>query len=229
MKPYQKIPIQDCGEALVPIPKQMFAFETPHPYQKLGAPYQKISPYMLRYGVLQALQDAQKQLQEKQPGWQIKIFDAYRPVAVQQFMVDYTFQTLRQQLPNESQEIIAQQVAQFWAQPSDNWNTPPPHSTGAAIDITLVNEQGKTLDLGSEIDELSSRSYPNFYQDATTASEQLYQQRRELLRAVMFQVGFRQHPQEWWHFSLGDQMWAWLKRQESSHEVIAYYGRVSEP
>lgn len=228
MKPYQKIPIQDCGETLVSIPKHHFAFEIPHPYQKLGAPYEGVSPYMLRQGVLEALKQAQQQLQVKQPEWQIKIFDAYRPVAVQQFMVDYTFQTLRQQLPNESEEAIAQQVEQFWAQPSENPDTPPPHSTGAAIDITLVNEQGETLDLGSEIDELSSRSFPDFYEDAATASEQLYQQRRNLLKAVMVEAGFRQHPQEWWHFSRGDQMWAWLKRQESSHEVIAYYGRVSE-
>jgi D-alanyl-D-alanine dipeptidase len=228
MKPYQKIPIQDCGETLVSIPKYNFAFEIPHPYQKLGAPYEGVSPYMLRQGVLEALKQAQQRLQVKQPGWQIKIFDAYRPVAVQQFMVEYTFQTLRQQLPNESEEAIAQQVEQFWAQPSENPETPPPHSTGAAIDITLVNEQGETLDLGSEIDELSSRSFPDFYEDATTASEQVYQQRRNLLKTVMIEAGFRQHPQEWWHFSYGDQMWAWLKRQESSYEIIAYYGRVSE-
>jgi D-alanyl-D-alanine dipeptidase len=228
MKPYQKIPIQDCGETLVSIPKYNFAFEIPHPYQKLGAPYEGVSPYMLRQGVLEALKQAQQRLQVKQPGWQIKIFDAYRPVAVQQFMVEYTFQTLRQQLPNESEEAIAQQVEQFWAQPSENPETPPPHSTGAAIDITLVNEQGETLDLGSEIDELSSRSFPDFYEDATTAWEQVYQQRRDLLKTVMIEAGFRQHPQEWWHFSYGDQMWAWLKRQESSYEIIAYYGRVSE-
>ncbi|PSO49210.1 MAG: D-alanyl-D-alanine dipeptidase [Cyanobacteria bacterium SW_9_44_58] len=228
MKPYQKIPIQDCGDPLVAIPEQHFAFEIPHPYQKLGAPYKEVSPYMLRQGVLEALKQAQKQLQIKQPGWRIKIFDAYRPVAVQQFMVDYTFQTLRQQLPHEPEEAIAQQVAQFWAQPSENPETPPPHSTGAAIDIALVNEQGETLDLGSEIDELSSRSYPDFYQAATGHWEQLYQQRRALLKAVMVEAGFRQHPQEWWHFSCGDQMWAWLKRQEVPQEVMAYYGRVSE-
>jgi len=227
MKPYQNIPIQDCGEALASIPQDHFAFEIPHPYHKLGAPYQNVSPYMLRQGVLEALQKAQKQLQAKQPGWRIKIFDAYRPVAVQQFMVDYTFQTLRQQCPNESEEVIAQQVAQFWAPPSDNPETPPPHSTGAAIDLTLVNEQGETLDFGSAIDELSPRSYPDFYDNATTVAEQCYQQRRELLRDIMVKAGFRQHPQEWWHFSLGDQMWAWLKQQESPHiDIIAYYGRV---
>ncbi|AFZ45109.1 D-Ala-D-Ala dipeptidase [Halothece sp. PCC 7418] len=227
LKPYQTIPIHDCGEDLVVIPTSNFAFVTPHPYQKLGAPYGAISPYWVRESVLAALQDAQKQLQQEYQGWQIQIFDAYRPLAVQQFMVDYTFEALRQQASELSDCEIAQQVEQFWAQPSPNPETPPPHSTGAAVDITLVNESGETLDLGGEIDEISARSDPNFYQDSTTVSGKLYHQRRELLSRIMMTVGFRQHPEEWWHFSLGDQMWAWLKRQESCQtEVIAYYGRI---
>ncbi|MDE5071945.1 MAG: D-alanyl-D-alanine dipeptidase, partial [Trichodesmium sp. St5_bin8] len=34
MKPYQKIKIQECNEPLVPIPLELFAIESPHPYQK---------------------------------------------------------------------------------------------------------------------------------------------------------------------------------------------------
>ena len=48
MKPYQQIAIDECGEPLVPIPAEHFAFEIPHPYQKLGAPYHNSkadSPY----------------------------------------------------------------------------------------------------------------------------------------------------------------------------------------
>lgn len=227
MKPYQMISIQDCGEGLVPIPTEMFAFETPHPYQKLGAPYGEVSPYLLREGVLEALKRSQKQLELRRPGWRLKIFDAYRPIAVQQFMVDYTFQILRKRWVNASKSEIEQQVAQFWAQPSNNPDTPPPHSTGAAIDLTLVNEKGETLDLGGEIDEISARSHPNFYQNATIASEQGYHQRRELLKEVMFSANFCQHPEEWWHFSLGDQMWVWLNSQKClSSPLIADYGRI---
>ena len=43
----------------------------------------------------------------------------------------------------------------------------------------------------------------------------------------MFAAGFQRHPNEWWHFSLGDQMWAWLSNQENpTHLVVARYGRV---
>src|SRR3712207_9053825 len=91
MKPYQKITILECGEPLVPIPLEEFAVESPHPYEKLGAPYGEASPYYLRKSVLTALVAAQTELQQRYPGWRIQIFDAYRPVDVQQFMVDYTF------------------------------------------------------------------------------------------------------------------------------------------
>lgn len=227
LKPYQKIPIYECGEDLVIIPATDFAFVTPHPYQKLGAPYGNISPYWVRKSVLTALQHAQKELQTKHPGWKIQIFDAYRPLAVQQFMVDYTFETLRQQASELSDQEIAQKVTQFWAQPSQNPKTPPPHSTGAAVDLTLVNERGEIVDLGGEIDEISARSYPNFYQNKTREIDQIYHQRRELLKEIMTTAGFCQHPEEWWHFSLGDQMWAWLKGYEfPKTKVIAYYGRI---
>ena len=53
-KPYQRIPIQDCGEPLVPIPLEQFAIVTPHPYAALGAPYGERSPYYVRAGVCTA-------------------------------------------------------------------------------------------------------------------------------------------------------------------------------
>jgi hypothetical protein len=52
MKPYQTIPIQDCGESLVPIPRESFKIVNPHPYVKLGANYAGKSPYFLRQSVL---------------------------------------------------------------------------------------------------------------------------------------------------------------------------------
>lgn len=230
MKPYYQIPIQDCGEPLAPIPLEQFAVELPHPYQKLGAPYGDASPYFLRQSVIHALIEAQAQLQQQHPRWRLQIFDAYRPVPVQEFMVNHTFaQILQQQkiqpktLSDEQRQIIWQQVYQMWAPPTPNPMTPPPHSTGAAVDLTLVDAAGTPVDMGSDIDELSPRSHPDYY---ASQSDKPYHVHRQLLRDVMYSAGFRRHPVEWWHFSLGDQMWAWLCNQENpSHKVIAHYGR----
>lgn len=228
MKPYQNVPIQDCGEPLIAIPLENFSVETPHPYQKLGASYGEKSPYYLRSKVIEALIQAQTYLQQQYSGWKIHIFDAYRPVAVQQFMVDYTFTSLLKEkglildsLSQREKDNLWQQVYQIWAIPSDDLTTPPPHTTGGAVDITLIDNQNQLLDMGGMIDELSERSQPNYYANHTDNLGQGYHQKRELLNQIMTKAGFLRHPGEWWHFSLGDQMWAW-----QGQKAIAYYGRA---
>lgn len=233
MKPYQRIAIQECGEPLVPIPLDVFTTVQPHPYVCLGAPYGDRSPYWLRESVLAALYQAQTHLQQQHAHWSIQIFDAYRPVAVQQFMVDYSFSTLARQrqqqpellTPTERRTLLAE-VYGFWAPPSLDIATPPPHSTGAAIDITLVNDQGQGVDMGSPIDEMSSRSHPDHFAPTGQHHNAIIHHHRTLLRTTLISAGFSQHPHEWWHFSLGDQLWAWQTQTQTGQVLTARYGRV---
>ncbi|MBD2090447.1 M15 family metallopeptidase [Microcoleus sp. FACHB-1515] len=234
MKPYHQVPIIECEEPLVAIPHHVFAIEHPHPYEKLGAPYGSKSPYFLRQGVLERLLLAQAALTEQLPGWKIQIFDAYRPIAVQQFMVDYTLnETARasghslQSLTPAQQQALLEQVYRFWAVPSRNPLTPPPHSTGAAIDVTLVDAAGQVVDMGSPIDEISARSYPNYFADCHDRESLQFHAHRQLLRQIMVSSRFCQHPNEWWHFSLGDQMWAWFENCDRGDTLlVAQYGAV---
>lgn len=234
MKPYQTIPIIDCNEPLVGIPDDEFILENPSAYVKLGADYQGKSPYFLRAEVLQRLLKAKNKLKEIKPHWRIKVFDAYRPVNVQQFMVDYTFNSIcgdRQLdstfLTPREKAFIYKEVYQIWAIPSDNILTPPPHSTGSAIDLTLMDDNGLEVDMGGEIDELSVRSQPNYYINPTSFQEKVFHENREILLEIMTYGGFRRHQGEWWHFSYGDQMWVWLQNLDNpSIKAIAKYGRI---
>lgn len=218
----------------MPIPLELFAVESPHPYQKVGATYGDRSPYYLRQSVLNCLIQAQTQLQQRYPHWRIQIFDAYRPVEVQQYMVDYTFAETAKagglnpnQLTEEQRQAIFGQVYQIWAIPSFDRATPPPHSTGAAVDVTLVDETGSPVDMGSPIDEMSERSHPDYFAHSTNLLEQQYHAHRELLRDIMLSAGFSRHPHEWWHFSQGDQIWAWLQNQANpNNPITARYGRI---
>ncbi len=223
MKPYQHIPITECGEPMIALPVQ-FSRQTPHAYQQLGAPYGAASPFMLRSSVVARLAQAQFFLQRRYPEWRMRIFDGYRPVAVQQFMVQWTFdQQLQAQgwqlatLTSAQREQLYSQVYQFWAVPSLEPATPPPHSTGGALDVTLEDSLGRELDLGSPIDEVSERSYPDYF----VTQDLALHHRRTILNQAMHQAGFARHPQEWWHFSYGDQLWAW---QIGAAQAI--YGRV---
>ncbi|APB32502.1 D-alanyl-D-alanine dipeptidase [Gloeomargarita lithophora Alchichica-D10] len=218
LKPYRYHPIQEWGEPLVPIPGDQFTLTLPHPYAKLGAPYGNYSPFSLRQSVLIKLLQAQDYLQQIKPGWRLNIFDGYRPNTVQVFMVEYTYQELLKIQPEIAPTDLLAQVYQIWAVPSDEPATPPPHSTGAAVDLTLIDEYGQAVDMGSPIDECSPRSLPDYY-----PRESPYAIHRNLLHQTMIHAGFVRHPEEWWHFSWGDQLWAWVTGAPNAH-----YGRVEE-
>ncbi|TAD75535.1 MAG: D-alanyl-D-alanine dipeptidase [Oscillatoriales cyanobacterium] len=214
----------------MPIPSDRFCLWNPPPYAALGAPYGDRSPFHLRSGVLERLEQSADWLDRTRSGWRIAIFDAYRPIAVQQFMVDYTFGELARAAgldpaallahPDHPQtQILQGRVTQFWAAPSHDPATPPPHSTGAALDVTLVDLLGEVVDMGSPIDECSERSFPDYFNQATDTGDRLFGERRQLLRQAMAVGEFAQHPNEWWHFSWGDQLWA-----ERTGQSIAHYG-----
>jgi zinc D-Ala-D-Ala dipeptidase len=234
MKPYQHVSIDDCNEPLVEIPSEIFAFVLPHPYEKLGAPYGDKSPFFVRQGVLDRLLTAHETLQQIRPGWRIQIFDAYRPVAVQQFMVDFTLIELTnakglklETLTEMQREDLLQEVYQFWAMPNLDPKMPPPHSTGAAIDVTLVDELGNESNMGSPIDEISPRSFPNHFSESSDPKEQRYHEHRTILDRAMTSAGFKRHWNEWWHFSYGDQVWAWIMSQENPGQTFkSQYGRI---
>jgi D-alanyl-D-alanine dipeptidase len=96
------------------------------------------------------------------------------------------------------------------------------------VDVTLVDNKGQTVNMGSAIDELSPRSHPDYFAASTNSVEQQYHAHRQLLWKVMRAAGFQRHPGEWWHFCLGDQMWAWLTNQTNpANPVVARYGRLA--
>ena len=234
LRPWNLIPISEVNEPLQEIPAALLRLE-PHPYAALGAPYGlAASPFRLRHGVVSRLLRAQQALQAEQPGLVLAIFDAWRPVAVQRFMVRHALVVecgrvgIDPDFPSAERDRAEAAVDRFWAPPSDNPATPPPHSTGAAVDLTLADAAGHALEMGGEIDEVGRVSEPLFHQAASLADSSspaaTWHQRRQLLARVMAGSGFEQHPNEWWHFSWGDQLWAW---RSGANE--ACYGRVGDP
>lgn len=232
---YRDMPIAECHDPLIAIPPAAFALTEPHPYMALGAPYGGASPWMLRRRVLGALLQAQRNVEIRRPGWRLKLFDAYRPVPVQAFMVWREFLRLAEcagrslakyrdpaelsQREPDLYRLLAAKVFEFWGVPSDDPLTP--HSTGAAVDLTLEDAQGGEVNMGGAIDETTERSYPDHYAHAASAALQAFHDNRTLLADVMCSAGFRRHANEWWHFSLGDQMWAC-----AAGEAAAMYGRA---
>lgn len=225
MKPYRLLPIEECGEPLEAIPKALALRLEPHAYQAEGAPYAGVSPWQLRRSVLDALENAAGFLPR---GYRFLLFDAYRPVGVQSFMVEKAFKALSggrlpEAVPAGERAALFERTFRIWAEPSDDPLTPPPHSTGAALDLTLATTGGETVDMGCPIDENSERALPGYFK----ALDPVIHQRRAALHEALRRAGFRRHPEEWWHFSLGDQLWAFTVGAEAGGPPpVARYGRA---
>lgn len=71
------------------------------------------------------------------------------------------------------------------------------HSRGTAIDVTLIDEYGAIVDMGTGFDEMSDHSHP--YHPAVAVQAQ---RNRLMLNAIMLGGGFTGISTEWWHFEL---------------------------
>lgn len=72
------------------------------------------------------------------------------------------------------------------------------HSRGSTVDLTIIDGMtSEPLDMGSPYDFFGEPSWVE-YSNITEAQKQ----NRELLQRAMLKHGFRNYPQEWWHFTL---------------------------
>ena len=162
-------------------------------------------------------------------GLELFLFDAWRPYSVQAYFHDVWMpQELQRRNPLLSGAALTEEVERYWAAPSENADSPAPHATGAAIDLTLRWIGGQQLWMGSLFDDVTLLAHRDRFENLDGAnfsfSDQEARANRRLLHWLMVEEGFAGHPDEWWHFSWGDQMWAAL-----TNAPAAYYGLASVP
>jgi D-alanyl-D-alanine dipeptidase len=76
------------------------------------------------------------------------------------------------------------------------------HNFGFALDLSLLDENGKELDMGTLFDDFTSLSEPTqekaFFKKGKLTPSQFAN--RKILRNILLQAGFEQRPNEWWHY-----------------------------
>lgn len=125
----------------------------------------------LRPEVADALERANEIAKDK--GYKVVVFDCYRP---------YGYQKVMYEIVNNPKYV---------APPGKGSN----HNRGAAVDITLADENGELLDMGNEFDDFSELS-----QFDNRSISKRAQKNRKLLRTIMVKAGFTPYNNEWWHF-----------------------------
>lgn len=185
-----------------------------------------IDALILREGVAKKLTEVDAKL--KRAGLKLFLFDAWRPRALQAFFHDvWTPAELRRRRPELSATELAAEVERYWAAPSPSAGKPAPHATGGAVDLTIVLEDGAPLWMGSLFDDASALAATDRFEGVERGdfsfSDDEARANRRLLYWLMTEAGFANHPDEWWHFCWGDQMWAKL-----TGRAAAAYG-LAEP
>ena len=133
-----------------------------------------------------ALAQAQRYLKAAHPHLSLKIYDACRPMSIQQKMWN---------------TVKGTAVQDYVSNPANGGGL---HNYGMAVDITLCNEQGDSLAMGTKVDHMSPLSHID-REDELLRQGRLSKEavsNRRILRKAMMQAGFKPLRTEWWHFNL---------------------------
>jgi D-alanyl-D-alanine dipeptidase len=141
----------------------------------------------LHVDAARALERVVAYLAERRPGARVLVLDALRPQRVQQELWD---------------ALAGTDLQMYLAEPTRG----SIHSFGMALDVTILDEAGVELDMGTGFDDMTELSHPaleeGFLARGDLTTEQVAN--RQLLRDAMFQAGFVGIRTEWWHFDCGD-------------------------
>lgn len=138
-------------------------------------------------------------------GFGIAVYDAWRPMALQQAIFDAAYSD--PSLPPG-----------FVSPPSADPGTPPPHTTGGAVDVTLTWHE-VPLRLGTKFDDFTERAALHAYETTPGRVRDL----RRLLHRALAPEGFVPYLAEWWHLEHGTRTWAAFTNQP------VRYGRTGLP
>lgn len=80
------------------------------------------------------------------------------------------------------------------------------HSFGMAVDLTLLDAQGRELDMGTGFDDTTELSHPALEEQfvAEGRLRPAHLAHRAILRHAMQHAGWQGIATEWWHFDFGD-------------------------
>lgn len=152
-------------------------------------------------------------------GYKFKIYDAWRPAAVQKALFDAYYDRLRKEYEGTgiSGEQLKELTMRFVSFPSADPAKPFVHSTGGAVDLTIVDAAGRELDMGTGFDDFTDAAHTSYFESA--GSEEIRDNRR-ILYNVMMAAGFTNYPSEWWHYDFGDRFWAAMNGRDSIYTGI---------
>lgn len=199
------IPIKECNEPLVDLLGKSWI--TVRPSQNTTYAFSKV-----RKGVVERLE---KSAQKLPNGFRLELEDGHRPIAMQRQYFQAHYEKVKAEHPDWDDNRLRQETSLFVAPPEDV----PPHTTGGAVDILLLDSENRIIDLGGYGTPNEGYGDLAFSDSKNISPEQ--QRLRAILVSVLSSAGLVNYPAEWWHWSYGDKYWAYI-----TGHPFALYGTV---
>jgi D-alanyl-D-alanine dipeptidase len=202
------VPIQENGEPLVDLLIDCPDISVDQTRQYAQDVSKSIS--CVRKQVAERLKQAAAQLPA---GIRFKIVEGHRSLEAQRHIFAEVMDDVRRDHPSWNEQEIYDETSTFVAPPDNT----PPHSTGGAVDLTLMAVDGTELDMGADL----NAGYSGIcYTFSESISEEAKKNRQILIQAMQG-AGFANYPAEWWHWSYGDRYWAFM-----TGASVAIYGSM---
>ena len=148
--------------------------------------YDDLTEAYLLQEAAEKLVKAHQLLKEKYPDYRFVVYDAARPMSVQKRM-------------------WAVAVKNGWshsyvANPAKGGGL---HNYGAAVDLTILDNNGVPLSMGTAFDFFGEEAHTNKERELVKQGKITEQEltNRLLLRGIMKKAGFTSISSEWWHFN----------------------------
>ncbi len=178
--------------------------------------------FKMRKTVFDKLLEAQNRLEK---GIYFCLYEGYRSIALQTQLYNNRYKIIQSHHPDWTADQLFDETTKMVSPVinKDGTKNVPPHSTGAAVDVYLINEKGEALDMGIHPADWMDDENDLFSYTASTHISKEAQSNRAKMSKVLSAVGFVNYPTEYWHWSYGDRYWAY-----HTHQPYALYGSISQ-
>lgn len=200
LKALRAVPIQDHGEPLVDL--------------REFCPAVVLQPGCLPF-LRETVARMVNRVQEALPdGHTLSIGTCLRTIEMQRGIRDNFIREMQEKHPDWTKATMNRMLNRMVAPPDDV--SPPPHTTGGALDVGICGPDGQPLDFRSPTEGWEGA--PTYYHKLSDTARG----NRLMLIQAMEGVGLTNYVGEWWHWSYGDQGWALRVGNP-----VAYYDAVA--
>ena len=210
------IPIEENDEPLIDIRNYSDLLYGPSPEIEDNQHYT-----FMRESVFAKLLAAQQLLPSR---LRFCLYEGLRTIAVQEYIYTQRWNAVRKLLPQASEQEIYLEAIKIISpvkMPDGSINIPP-HSTGAAVDVYLVDAATHApVEMGLlVVDWLADPEGTLSQADSSHISIEA-KENRQLMAEVLRAQEFVNYPTEYWHWSYGDRYWAYMQNAPSAFFGLA--------